>query len=99
MTTIISLTGQTVDQLIRAKVRAHNANGWGAYSELNTAGATIETLADQLSAPVFDNSGSSATQISMTWTGVSSTAAGGLNVAVLGYVLEWDAGAGTYSTH
>jgi len=46
MTSIISLTGQTVDQLVRVKVRAHNANGWGTYSELNTVGATIETLAN-----------------------------------------------------
>jgi hypothetical protein len=44
MTTAISLTGLSVDSLIQVKVRAHNANGWGAYSELNTAGATIETL-------------------------------------------------------
>jgi hypothetical protein len=99
MTSIISLTGLAVDELIRAKVRAHNTNGWGAYSELNTAGATIETLPNQLSAPVADISASSNTEIALSWTGVSGTAAGGVNVAVLGYVLEWDAGANTWATH
>jgi hypothetical protein len=99
MPTVLTLTGLAVDQLIRAKVRAHNANGWGAYSELNTVGATTETLPTQLAAPTFDVSGSSATQITLNWASVSGTAAGGVNVAVAGYVLEWDAGAATWSTH
>jgi len=36
-----TLTGLAVDTLIRVKVRAYNAKGWGAYSELNSAGALI----------------------------------------------------------
>jgi hypothetical protein len=44
MAVITSLTGFTVDSLIQVKIRASNANGWGAYSELNTRGATIETV-------------------------------------------------------
>ena len=44
MTTIISSTSLTVDALIRAKVRAKNNKGWGDYSELNSAGATVETI-------------------------------------------------------
>jgi hypothetical protein len=43
MTTVATITGRAVDTLIRVKIRAYNANGWGDYSELNTAGATIET--------------------------------------------------------
>ena len=44
MTSAISLTSMTVDTLIRVKVKAINANGNGAYSEMNSAGALIEVL-------------------------------------------------------
>lgn len=43
MATILSLTSHPVDTLIRVKIRAHNAKGWGDYSEMNIVGATIET--------------------------------------------------------
>lgn len=36
-----TLTYLAVDSLIRVKVRARNTKGWGAYSELNSAGALI----------------------------------------------------------
>jgi hypothetical protein len=38
MLEIRPLTGLAVDQIIKAKVRAHNSNGWGAFSELNIEG-------------------------------------------------------------
>jgi len=37
-------TGQAVDELIKATVRARNAKDWGAYSEFNVVGATIEDI-------------------------------------------------------
>jgi hypothetical protein len=43
MSTIRSLTLLPRDSLIRVKVRAYNARGIGQFSELNTAGATVET--------------------------------------------------------
>jgi hypothetical protein len=44
MATLITLTGLTLDSTIQVKVQAHNANGWGDYSELNIGGAKVETL-------------------------------------------------------
>ena len=38
MLEIYPLTGLLVDQQIQAKVRAHNDNGWGAFSEINVSG-------------------------------------------------------------
>jgi len=99
MTTVASVTGRTVDTLIRVKVRAQNANGWGDYSELNTAGATIETAPTQMDAPIFVLASSSASAISLSWTAATGTAAGGANVAISDYVLEWDAGSGSWATH
>lgn len=99
MPTIISSTSWPVDTLIKVKARAHNGNGWGVYSELNTAGATIETVPTQMAAPVFELSGSDSTQTTMSWSALTGTAAGGLHLAVTSYVLEWDAGIGAWSTH
>lgn len=61
MTTVISITQLSVDTLIQVRVRASNSKGWGAYSELNTDGATIETLPLAMLAPTFDLSLSSNT--------------------------------------
>lgn len=33
-----TLTGLQVNQLIQVKVRAHNSQGWGDFSELNVVG-------------------------------------------------------------
>jgi hypothetical protein len=99
MTTVASLTGRSVDSLIKVKIRAYNANGWGDYSELNTAGATIETAPTQMNAPTFVLESSSATTITLSWTAATGTDAGGANVAITDYVLEWDAGSGTWATH
>lgn len=99
MTTVASLTGLSVDSLIRVKVRAYNANGWGDYSELNTAGATIETVPTQMGAPVFVLASSSESAIALSWTAATGTNAGGASVSITDYVLEWDAGSGTWATH
>jgi hypothetical protein len=99
MTTIVTVTGMAVDTLIRVKIAAHNTNGWGAFSELNTAGATIETYPTQMAAPVFVLASSSVTEIALSWTASTGTAAGGASVSVSGYVLSSAEGAGAYSTH
>lgn len=39
-----SVTELVTDALIRVKVRAHNSQGWGAYSDLNVEGQLLETL-------------------------------------------------------
>jgi hypothetical protein len=54
MTEIISLTGLSRDATIRVKIRAINAIGTGAYSELNTEGASIETVPTGSTTVSFD---------------------------------------------
>ena len=46
-----TLTGLSVDTLIRVKVSAQNGKGWGAYSEYNSAGALIQDVPAIMSAP------------------------------------------------
>ena len=54
MSTLRTLTARPRDSLIRVKVRAFNAKGSGAFSEVNTAGATIETEPTNLSVVSID---------------------------------------------
>ena len=54
MASILYLTQLPVDYLIKVQIRAHNAKGWGAFSELNTGTATVETLPSTMNAPTFD---------------------------------------------
>jgi hypothetical protein len=54
MSAIILLTGLSRDSKIRVKVRARNGINWGEYSELNTEGATIETVPLGASSVSFD---------------------------------------------
>jgi hypothetical protein len=64
---IIMQTDLPVDSLIKVQVQAANGNGAGAFSEVNIAGATIETIPTQMHAPVVDLTSSSNTQIALTW--------------------------------
>lgn len=41
---LISTYGFIVGELLQAKVRAYNINGWGAFSQLNVAGAYIQSV-------------------------------------------------------
>lgn len=54
MSTIRTLTLLPRDSLIRVKVRAFNAKGTGQFSEVNTAGATVETEPTNLSVVTID---------------------------------------------
>ena len=63
MTTIISITGLTLDSLIRVRVAAHNVEGWGLNSDINTSGATIETTPEVISSLDYDPSSLSSTQV------------------------------------
>jgi len=80
MTTHSANTGLTVGTLIKAKVRAHNANGWGPLSEPNTSGASIETIPLQMATPTFDAATSTNTQIDLEWTALSGASAGGTTI-------------------
>jgi hypothetical protein len=83
MATVRTITGLAVDRVIQVRVQAHNADGWGEWSEINTAGATIETPPLQMDPISFDPSASTNTAIKLTWTALTGTATGGSSVAIL----------------
>jgi len=95
MSTLRTLTARPRDSLIRVKVRAFNAKGSGEFSELNTAGATIETEPTNLSVASIDVPSTSNTATRVTWTALTGSARGGWDVAITGYEVYWDQATGT----
>ena len=60
MATLISSYGYTYGDLLRARVRSHNSNGFGGYSSLNSAGATVQGTPQYMNAPI-EGTGSTST--------------------------------------
>ena len=96
MNTIRDLTLLPRDSLIRVKVRAYNARGTGQFSELNTAGATIETVPTNLMVVTIDVPSTSNTQTKVTWTALTGSARGGTAVAITSYEVYWDQSTGVW---
>jgi len=80
-----TLTGLAVDTLIRVKVRAYNAKGWGAYSEFNNAGALIQSVPAVMSAPTILLDSVTTTTIPLSWTAPTGAAAGGTGLSISAY--------------
>jgi hypothetical protein len=92
MTEIISLTGLSRDQTIRVKIRAINDIGQGAYSELNTEGATIETVPTGSTTVSFDLDSTTNTDTVVEWTEITGSNRGGSSVSIDYYELQWNQG-------
>ena len=90
MGTIRTLTARPRDSLIRVKVRAFNAKGSGLFSEVNTAGATIETEPTNLSVVTIDVPSTYNDRTQVVWTALTGSARGGSNVAITHYEVYWD---------
>lgn len=98
MSTIRSLTLLPRDSLIRVKVRAYNARGTGQFSELNTDGATIETVPTNLMVVTLDVPSTSNTQTKVTWTALTGSARGGQAVLITSYEVYWDQSTGVWES-
>jgi hypothetical protein len=98
MTTLRTLTLRPRDSLIRVKVRAFNAKGSGLYSEVNTAGATIETEPTNLSVVSIDVPSTSNTATKVVWTALTGSARGGWDVAITQYEVYWDQASNTWAS-
>lgn len=98
MSTVRTLTGLSTDTLIQVKVRAHNSDGWGDYSEINTSGSTIETTPSAMSLASFDAASTTNNAIYLTWSELSGTDKGGSSVTITGYKIYWNSGSGTTFT-
>jgi len=85
----------TAGTTIKAKVAAHNKNGWGPFSDANTTGAVLETIPNKMLAPTRHSVRATTTTISkivVDWQALVSPANGYVNV--VSYNLQWDKGTG-----
>jgi hypothetical protein len=96
MSTLRTLTARPRDSLIRVKIRAFNAKGSGEFSEVNTAGATIETEPTNLSVVSINVPSTSNTETKVVWTALTGSARGGWDVAITQYEVYWDQATGSW---
>jgi len=90
MSAIRTLTSLPRDSLIRVKVRAFNVKGTGSWSEVNTAGATIETEPTNLMVVSIDVPSTTNTQTQVDYTALTGSSRGGKDVAITQYEVFWD---------
>jgi hypothetical protein len=95
MATIITATGFARGTLVQAKVAAHNARGWGAHSEINTAGALV-AVAPAAPALPTSGAGTTTTAVQVAWAALTTGAQTG-GSAITSYNLDWDQGTGTWA--
>lgn len=84
----------TYGDTVQAIVAAQNSIGDSAFSEVNTSGATIETVPAQMAAPTIDYSASSLTQITVDWVALTAAEDIGGNT-IDTYHLEYSSDAGS----
>ena len=56
--------------LIQARIKAENVNGWGDISEVNIIGATVQDVPGTMTAPV-KGSATTTTVIQVNWSAAS----------------------------
>lgn len=78
------------NELVVAKARARNAWGYGAYSEINTSGAFIQTEPVAPASPVLDIVTSTLNKIKVDWPALTGLKTG--ESPITSYNLQWDAG-------
>lgn len=88
MSYLVSTYGFSIGGVVQAKARAHNTNGYGGYSNVNSIGGTIQTA--PTSAPTLsEGSGTTSSSAEITWTDLTGVQPTGNN-AIISYNLEWD---------
>eukprot|EP00347_Sterkiella_histriomuscorum_P011727 403371340 len=97
MSAIRTATGLSVDSKIRVRIRAENEQGWGAYSEMNSAGALIQDVPAKMSPPSIVSASVTTTAIPLTWSVPSGAAAGGTGLLILSYELQYSTDGSTWT--
>ena len=98
MATIIALTSLPRDSLIIVEVSATNAKGTGQFSEVNTAGATIETVPTNLIVVTYDVPSTTNTATEVVWTALTGSSRGGANVVITQYEVYWEISGGSWAS-
>jgi hypothetical protein len=78
------------DALVQVQAKAYNLYGWGDFSPVNTLGAKIRRVPNQMAPPVA--TAVTESKIDIQWTALAAPNDG--NSAVLAYVVYWNNGNG-----
>lgn len=93
---LISTYGFQVGQLVQAKVRAFNINGWGGFSQINTSGAYIQAIPGRMAAPT-QGSATTIDRIQLNWTAMTTMLETGGTYSISSYNLEmFDTGSNSW---
>lgn len=98
MLTVGTLTGLATGSLIQVRAAAHNADGWGADSAMNSAGAVLETQPLAVGALALDGAPATPTSAKIDWAAPTGAAAGGAGVAITGYTVQRALVGGSFAT-
>lgn len=90
MTHLRAAYGLARGALVQAQVQAKGLNGWGLWSSLNAAGATVQTEPGPMN-PASEGSLTSEAQIEVVWAALTTAAETG-GAVITSYNLEWHAG-------
>lgn len=71
ISTLRSTHGYEYGIMLQARVRAHNSNGYGGYSSLNSAGAELEGPPTFMNTPLKDDASSTATTLALYWSAIT----------------------------
>ena len=92
---VITELGYARGELLLAKARARNAEGFGQFSSPNSSGARIETVPVLMGDPQVTSY--TTTTITLSWAELLFDNENGAS-AITSYKLEWDQGTGNYDT-
>jgi len=83
---LIETYGFKVGDIVKARVRAHNKNGWGAFSQPNTGSAFIMAKPAKMKAPI-EGSSTTFDRIEVIWTELTSLVETGGTYTIVSYHL------------
>ena len=77
------------NDIVKAKFRSYNYNGWSAYSDINQLGGVIQTEPNQVDEPMRGDQ-TSYNQVHIEWPELIGDDTGGAPIS--SYYLQWDKG-------
>mmetsp|Transcript_21725 Transcript_21725/g.16034 ORF Transcript_21725/g.16034 Transcript_21725/m.16034 type:complete len:334 (-) Transcript_21725:432-1433(-) len=93
---LIATYSYSIGDLLQAKVRAYNSEGWSLYSSVNTAGQELVSVPAQMNDP-FSGIGSLGSTLVVEYEGLTTVEDTG-NSAILSYELYWDQGTTSWTS-
>lgn len=83
---LISQYGFNIGEKVKARARAYNVNGWGTFSQLNTDGASVQSIPQKMNTPI-EGSSTTVDQIQLHWSALTTLVETGNTFSITSYNL------------